>query len=186
MPTAKLVEGWASEVPEGFTFALKAPQRITHIGEAEGRGRLGGHVREHGGRARRQARARCSFSSRRSCARTCRGSPSSWSRRRRGFASPSSSGTRRGSTTRSGPCCGRTAPRSASRRARSSSRRSSPRPTGATCDCGATQYSDAVIAEWADKILAQPWKQAFVFLKHDEGDAPSVARRLMDRLGRTG
>src|SRR5258708_1537064 len=31
MPTAKLVTGWASEVPESFTFALKAPQRITHM-----------------------------------------------------------------------------------------------------------------------------------------------------------
>ena len=40
----------------------------------------------------------------------------------------------------------------------------------------------SVIAEWAEKILAQPWKEAFVFLKHDEGDAPSVAKRLIGRL----
>src|SRR5579863_7029918 len=31
MPTDKLVAAWAAEVPEGFVFALKAPQRITHI-----------------------------------------------------------------------------------------------------------------------------------------------------------
>ncbi len=30
MPTPKLLEGWASQVPEGFTFVLKAPERITH------------------------------------------------------------------------------------------------------------------------------------------------------------
>ena len=30
MPTAKLLEGWTREVPEHFTFVLKAPQRITH------------------------------------------------------------------------------------------------------------------------------------------------------------
>ncbi len=30
MPTAKLLETWAAEVPDGFTFAIKAPQRITH------------------------------------------------------------------------------------------------------------------------------------------------------------
>ena len=30
MPTAKLLEGWAAQVPPTFTFALKAPQRITH------------------------------------------------------------------------------------------------------------------------------------------------------------
>ena len=31
MPTAATVEGWASAVPDGFTFVLKAPQRITHF-----------------------------------------------------------------------------------------------------------------------------------------------------------
>jgi uncharacterized protein YecE (DUF72 family) len=31
MPDTSLLERWASEVPAGFAFALKAPQRITHI-----------------------------------------------------------------------------------------------------------------------------------------------------------
>lgn len=30
MPEAKTLEKWAAEVPDGFTFVLKAPQRITH------------------------------------------------------------------------------------------------------------------------------------------------------------
>jgi uncharacterized protein YecE (DUF72 family) len=30
MPTEKLLSGWAAQVPEAFTFALKAPKRITH------------------------------------------------------------------------------------------------------------------------------------------------------------
>ena len=30
MPTAKLVTGWASQVPTDFRFTLKAPKRITH------------------------------------------------------------------------------------------------------------------------------------------------------------
>ena len=30
MPTPKLVTGWASQVPDGFRFTLKAPKRITH------------------------------------------------------------------------------------------------------------------------------------------------------------
>jgi uncharacterized protein YecE (DUF72 family) len=30
MPTAKLVVGWAAQVPDGFRFTLKAPRRITH------------------------------------------------------------------------------------------------------------------------------------------------------------
>jgi uncharacterized protein YecE (DUF72 family) len=31
MPTARLLEGWASQVPRGFRFAFKAPQLITHF-----------------------------------------------------------------------------------------------------------------------------------------------------------
>ena len=31
MPSAKTVAGWAAAAPAGFTFALKAPQRITHF-----------------------------------------------------------------------------------------------------------------------------------------------------------
>src|SRR5919198_2679617 len=30
MPSAALLARWAAETPEGFTFSLKAPQRITH------------------------------------------------------------------------------------------------------------------------------------------------------------
>ncbi len=30
MPTEKILVGWAAEVPDGFTFVLKASQRITH------------------------------------------------------------------------------------------------------------------------------------------------------------
>ncbi len=31
MPTPKTTEGWLRQAPENFTYALKAPQRITHI-----------------------------------------------------------------------------------------------------------------------------------------------------------
>lgn len=30
MPEAKMLEKWTTQVPDGFTFVLKAPQRITH------------------------------------------------------------------------------------------------------------------------------------------------------------
>jgi uncharacterized protein YecE (DUF72 family) len=30
MPTEKLLDGWAAATPDGFTFTLKAPRRITH------------------------------------------------------------------------------------------------------------------------------------------------------------
>lgn len=31
MPSAEVVAGWAQQVPAGFTFVLKAPQKITHF-----------------------------------------------------------------------------------------------------------------------------------------------------------
>jgi uncharacterized protein YecE (DUF72 family) len=30
MPTSRVVEAWAAQVPDSFTFSLKAPRRITH------------------------------------------------------------------------------------------------------------------------------------------------------------
>lgn len=36
LPTEKTIGGWTSAVPETFTFALKAPQRITHFARLKG------------------------------------------------------------------------------------------------------------------------------------------------------
>src|SRR5213075_623817 len=38
MPEAKTLAKWETEVPEGFTFVLKAPQRITHQKRLAGAG----------------------------------------------------------------------------------------------------------------------------------------------------
>jgi uncharacterized protein YecE (DUF72 family) len=38
MPTAKLVAGWAAQVPDDFRFTLKAPRRITHDRKLRGVG----------------------------------------------------------------------------------------------------------------------------------------------------
>lgn len=36
MPSAKTVAGWGAAAPPGFTYVLKAPQRITHFGRLRG------------------------------------------------------------------------------------------------------------------------------------------------------
>jgi uncharacterized protein YecE (DUF72 family) len=36
MPSATTVEGWGAAAPAGFTYVLKAPQRITHFGRLRG------------------------------------------------------------------------------------------------------------------------------------------------------
>jgi uncharacterized protein YecE (DUF72 family) len=46
-------------------------------------------------------------------------------------------------------------------------------------------YDDALLATWAQRIAAQPWREVFVFFKHEE-EAPSFAKRLrtcFDALG---
>ena len=35
MPRPELIDGWAKGVPDGFTFAPKAPRRITHSQKLE-------------------------------------------------------------------------------------------------------------------------------------------------------
>jgi len=41
-------------------------------------------------------------------------------------------------------------------------------------------YSDEALHAWKEAIEAQPWKEAFVFFKHeDEGAAPRLAKRLL-------
>ncbi|HLK35818.1 MAG TPA: DUF72 domain-containing protein [Polyangiaceae bacterium] len=187
MPTTKLVEGWASEVPEGFTFALKAPQRITHIAKLKDAGELlGAFGRVAGTLGLRLGpllfqlppfmrkdverlssfldqigalpqRPRVAFEFRHA----------SWfddevwaALRAHGAALCVAEGEALQS------------------------------PLVATADWGYLRlrrdaYPDALVSEWAQKILAQPWSEAYVYIKHDDGDAPSVAKRLTEALGST-
>ncbi|HLA77020.1 MAG TPA: DUF72 domain-containing protein [Vicinamibacteria bacterium] len=61
-------------------------------------------------------------------------------------------------------------------------------PSEVTADWGylrlrRTEYADAALAEWAEEVLSQPWREAYVFFKHeDEGKGPALAERLLDRL----
>jgi uncharacterized protein YecE (DUF72 family) len=44
-------------------------------------------------------------------------------------------------------------------------------------------YSKPDLVAWAERLLAQPWKEAFVYLKHEEaGRGPALARELIDLL----
>jgi uncharacterized protein YecE (DUF72 family) len=50
MPRPALIDGWASGVPDGFTFAPKAPRRITHSQKLEGSGEATAYFLETVGR----------------------------------------------------------------------------------------------------------------------------------------
>jgi len=45
------------------------------------------------------------------------------------------------------------------------------------------EYGDADLSAWAGRIQSQPWTEAFVFFKHeDEGKGPALAAKLMATL----
>jgi uncharacterized protein YecE (DUF72 family) len=45
-------------------------------------------------------------------------------------------------------------------------------------------YDDAALDAWAQRVREQPWKEAWVFFKHeDAGTGPKLARQLIERLG---
>jgi uncharacterized protein YecE (DUF72 family) len=192
MPTTKLVEGWAAEVPERFTFALKAPQRITHMAKLKDASELVDAFvrigRTLGSRLgpllfqlppfQKKDVPRLTDFLEETRSRAATGTPpiriafefrhatwfddETWNALR---ASGASLCVAEGEKLES--------------------------PMVATADWGYVrlrrdEYPDAVLDQWAERILAQPWKEAFVYLKHDEGDAPGVALRLIERLTKGG
>jgi uncharacterized protein YecE (DUF72 family) len=50
-----------------------------------------------------------------------------------------------------------------------------------------SDYSDADLAAWAERVSRQPWSDAFVFFKHeDEGKGPAHAERFKREVGEPG
>lgn len=185
MPEARTLERWAAEVPERFTFAVKAPQRITHqkkLAEA------GEDVRylfevlaalgEKLGPVLFQLPPflRCDLERLRQFLRIL-------PRDRRiafEFRHPSWSDDAVYSLLRehdAALCCADTdeTPDPASILVRTASwgylrlRRS--------------EYGEGALAEWAGRVTSQPWSDAFVFFKHeDEGRGPAFAQRFLSEL----
>ncbi|MFW5877463.1 MAG: DUF72 domain-containing protein [Myxococcota bacterium] len=61
-------------------------------------------------------------------------------------------------------------------------------PLVVTADFGylrlrAEDYDDGALTDWAQRILTQPWREAYVFFKHEEGGAaPRLAAGLLDEV----
>ena len=177
MPTTKLVEGWAAEVPENFTFVMKAPQRITHIAKlmnvAEPTGIFVRTVSALGTRLgpllfqlppflkKDVPRLAAFFES------APKGPRYAFEFRHASWFDDETWATLR---AHNASLCVAEGENLAT-------------PLVATADWGYVrlrrdEYPDPLLQEWAEKIRAQTWKEAFVFIKHDEGDAPGVAKRL--------
>jgi uncharacterized protein YecE (DUF72 family) len=185
MPSAKTIGGWRDEVPDTFRFAVKGPQRVTHLARlrdvadpvaffqrtaAELGGKLGPVLWQlpptmKKDVARLQAflqllppGGRAAFEFRHP----------SWfddevqALLRAHGAALCVADTEDGET-----------------------------PLAATAGFGYLRlrrpdYDDAALARWAERILAQPWDDAFVYFKHeDEAKGPAYALAFAGRV-RTG
>ena len=184
MPTAKLVSGWASQAPDSFTFALKAPQRITHIAKLQNAGeatevflhvagelgsRLGPLLFQLPPFLRKDVPRLESFLE--TTASLGRPLKVAFEFRHESWFDDEVFAALR---ARGAALCIAEGEALAA-------------PVIATTDWGYVRlrrdaYPDELVVQWAKKIRAQPWKEAFVYLKHDEGDAPSVAKKLTAAL----
>ena len=181
MPKEALLQGWADQVPENFTFVIKASQRITHFKRLKECGepltylfrvtstlgaRLGPLLFQLPPNFRKDVPRLQSFfdamPDRRRVAVEFR--HASWfddevydTLRRQGAAL----------------CVADTGEDPAV-------------PLVATTDWGylrlrREEFGDAELRDWARRIREQPWVDAYVFLKHEEeGKGPKLAARLME------
>jgi uncharacterized protein YecE (DUF72 family) len=182
MPSEKMIADWAAEVPAGFTFALKAPQRIKHqkrlkevsdtvltfVRIAAGLGEKMGpllfqlppflkkdlpRVEDFLASLPSDLRVALEFRD------------ASW------FDDEVYETLR---THRAALC--------------TAEGEGLASPLVATTDWGYLRlrlgtYTDEAIASWAATLGSSGWKEAFVYFKHDEGGAPGFAAKLLARLG---
>jgi uncharacterized protein YecE (DUF72 family) len=181
MPKAEVLGRWAEETPAGFTFAVKAPRRITHdrrlanadeavaaFFEAAGAlgDKLGPVLFQLPPFLRKDAaRLEAFLRSLRSVAPSARAAfefrHASW------FAEDVYDILRGGGAA----LCIAESDELAT-------------PLVATADWGylrlrRTDYAEDELAAWADRLRGQPWQEAFVYFKHEEdGKGPRLAERL--------
>jgi uncharacterized protein YecE (DUF72 family) len=189
MPTAKLLEGWAAQVPESFTFVLKAPERITHraklkdvretthafVTAAQTLGpRLGALLFQLPPYAKKDVAVLRAF------LEDLKGGPrSAFEFRHRSWLEDDALAALR---EHGAALCLSESDETAAGDELGA-------PLISTADWGylrlrRTDYSDADLVAWGKRLRAQSWSRAFVFLKHeDEGKGPVFAAKLRDVLG---
>ena len=182
LPEASVVQGWANDAPEGFTFAMKAPQRITH------------HLRLKGARAATNAFVKVSRLLGPRLGPLLFQVPPFFQkdlRRLTSFLKVVPSGHRvafefRHASWFDDDVWAILRARGAALCVAEGEELAS--PLTPTADWGYVRlrkdaYTRRGLARWAARIRELPWKEAFVYVKHDEGAAPGVARRLAELIG---
>jgi uncharacterized protein YecE (DUF72 family) len=182
MPSEKMLEGWAAEAKAGFTFALKAPQRITHQKRLKDAGevvltfaRVALALGEKMGPLLFQLPPNMKKDAPRLEAFLALLPPSvrvTFEFRHASWFDDEVLDTLR---KHHAALCAAEGEELVS-------------PVVPTADWGylrlrRTDYTDDSIAAWAKTLRAQPWSEAFVYFKHDEGAATAFAAKLIAKLG---
>jgi uncharacterized protein YecE (DUF72 family) len=183
MPKEALLSGWAAQVPESFTFVLKASQRITHIQRLKESGelltylfrvsatlgsRLGPLLFQLPPNFRKDVPRLASFFQQMPERRRV-----AFEFRHASWFDDETFGTLRANGA--ALCVADTGEEPVA-------------PLVATTDWGYLRlrredFADGELRDWARRIREQPWSDAFVFLKHEEeGRGPKLEARLMEIL----
>jgi uncharacterized protein YecE (DUF72 family) len=181
MPSENLLRGWAEQVPDHFSFVIKAPKRITHDKRLQDCGEL----LEYLWRAVSVLGAQLGPllfqlppNFRKDVPRLQAFFDTVPERRRMAFEFRHASWFDDEvfdllKAQRAALCVADTGEEPAA-------------PLVATADWGYLRlrrenFSDKELGDWAERIREQPWRDAYVFLKHEEeGKGPKLAARLMD------
>ncbi len=185
MPRAELLERWAGEVPDDFVFVLKAPQRITHVK------RLQASAAEDVKYLLEQARGLGS-----KLGPLLFQTPPSFRKdvvRLREFLGLLPAGARaafefRHESWEDEEARGVLRENGAALCLADTDAAEAP-PLHATADFGylrlrRADYDAAALRRWAELVKSRPWREAFVFFKHEEeGKAPALADAFRAALG---
>ena len=194
MPKPELLARWADEVGEDFTFVIKASQRITHrkrLKDPEDAvpylwetvqelgTKLGPILFQLPPNAKVNVERLQSF-----CAALPTDMRAVFEFRHESWNAPEVFDVLR--TAGAAWCTADTDPQDSSE----SQGQTAPQmdPIHATCDWGylrlrRADYDDEALDAWARRILAEPWKEVFVFFKHeDAGAGPRLARAFRSRF----
>jgi uncharacterized protein YecE (DUF72 family) len=184
MPTERLLSGWVSSVPEGFRFAMKAPQTITH------RKRL------------KDAADPTAFLWKSAAALGERlgpvlfGLPPNLSKdlpRLETFLGLIPDGSRAAFEFRHPSWFSDDVYEALRRKGVAlcvADAEELSTPLVSTAGWGYLRlrrpdYDDAAVAKWAADVAGEPWEEAFVYFKHEEaGTGPRLARAFLDRVAR--
>ena len=187
MPTEALLAKWAGDVPEGFTFVLKAPERITHRAKLEGAreptehfvrvartlgGKLGAVLFQLPPHAKKNVAVLTTFLDE---LRAMDAPPAAFEFRHPSWLDADALDALRAHGA--ALCMAETDEATAGDGDLDA-------PLVATASWSylrlrRTDYNDAELEAWAKRVRAQPWERAFVFLKHeDEGKAGAFALEI--------